>query len=191
MIYLIFDTETTGLPKNYQAPFKDIDNWPRLVQLSFIISNGKHRQEFNFIIKPNGFEIPEVASNIHGITTERALAAGVDVDFALTILRGFINIADVIVAHNFDFDKAIIGSEFYRQNETIGLGYEMKLASKKTFCTMKDQKIDKYRVEMGMTKWPKLIELYKHLFKEEFSGAHNSLMDTRACERVYFKVNDK
>ena len=27
-MYLIFDTETTGLPKNFKAPITDTDNWP-------------------------------------------------------------------------------------------------------------------------------------------------------------------
>ncbi len=35
MLYLIFDTETTGLPKNYKAPVSDSENWPRAVQLSW------------------------------------------------------------------------------------------------------------------------------------------------------------
>ena len=34
-MYLIFDTETTGLPKNYNAPISDTDNWPRAVQIAW------------------------------------------------------------------------------------------------------------------------------------------------------------
>lgn len=37
MKYLFIDTETTGLPKEYDAPYTDIDNWPRLVQLAWIV----------------------------------------------------------------------------------------------------------------------------------------------------------
>lgn len=36
-MYLFFDTETTGLPKNYKAPASDSDNWPRLVQIAWSI----------------------------------------------------------------------------------------------------------------------------------------------------------
>ena len=32
MRYLIFDTETAGLPRNYGAPYTDVENWPRMVQ---------------------------------------------------------------------------------------------------------------------------------------------------------------
>ena len=34
-MYLIFDTETTGLPKNWNAPVTDVDNWPRCVQIAW------------------------------------------------------------------------------------------------------------------------------------------------------------
>ena len=34
-MYLIFDTETTGLPKNWRAPISDTENWPRCVQLAW------------------------------------------------------------------------------------------------------------------------------------------------------------
>ena len=37
MKLLFFDTETTGLPKSDTASYNDIDNWPRLVQLAWII----------------------------------------------------------------------------------------------------------------------------------------------------------
>ena len=28
-MYLFFDTETTGLPKRWNAPVTDLENWPR------------------------------------------------------------------------------------------------------------------------------------------------------------------
>jgi hypothetical protein len=36
-MYLFFDTETTGLPKSWKAPVTDVNNWPRLVQLAFLL----------------------------------------------------------------------------------------------------------------------------------------------------------
>ena len=81
MTYLFFDTETTGVPKNYKAPSSDLENWScRLVQLSWIVKNDKQEElsRGNFIVKPDGFEIPTEASDIHGITTEKALAEGLE-----------------------------------------------------------------------------------------------------------------
>ncbi len=34
-MYLIFDTETTGLPRRWDAPLTDSDNWPRAVQIAW------------------------------------------------------------------------------------------------------------------------------------------------------------
>lgn len=81
MVYLFFDTETTGLPKNYNAPSSDLENWScRLVQIAWILAdeNKKPFAMSNFIIKPDGFEIPKESSDVHGITTEKALAEGHD-----------------------------------------------------------------------------------------------------------------
>ena len=188
MFHLIFDTETTGLPKNWNAPLSDVENWPRLVQLSFIISDGKDSREFDFTIKPEGFEIPVEASNIHGISTEKALEEGVDLKLALSIFRAMLNVADVVVAHNISFDKAIMGAEYHRQG--IGEAFEARLASKKQFCSMKESTALCAIIGShgGGNKWPKLIELYRHLFNEDFSDAHNSLADTRACARCYFEL---
>jgi DNA polymerase III epsilon subunit-like protein len=74
-MYLFFDTETTGLPRNYKAPVTDLNNWPRLVQLAYIQydRNDNKISGGDYIIKPNGFIIPEDVSRIHGITHERVV----------------------------------------------------------------------------------------------------------------------
>lgn len=188
MYHLIFDTETTGLPKNWGAPYSDTNNWPRLVQLSWIFSDGKLSQEFDFIIKPNGFVIPEEVSKIHGISHERAMKEGVDLEFVLKMFRGFVNMTDNIVAHNLDFDRAILSAEYYRLG--VGEEYGKEFMFKKHFCTMKNSTaLCAIRgTHGGGNKWPKLIELHNKLFNEGFDGAHNSLNDTRACARCYFEL---
>ena len=79
-MFLIFDTETTGLPKDWNAPFTDSDNWPRLVQLAWQLhdESGKLIDNKNFIVKPEGYTIPYNAEKIHGISTERAEEEGYD-----------------------------------------------------------------------------------------------------------------
>jgi hypothetical protein len=37
-------------------------------------------------------------------------------------------------------------------------------------------------------KWPKLSELHKHLFHEEATGLHNSMMDVLVCLKCYLKM---
>lgn len=58
-MYIIFDTETTGLPRDYNAPMSDVDNWPRLVQIAWQLhdAKGKLLSNHNYIIRPEGFTI--------------------------------------------------------------------------------------------------------------------------------------
>ena len=77
-MYLIFDTETTGLPASWTAPLDDFDNWPRMIQIAWQIHDveGKLLDVQNFLIKPDGFIIPRGSEKIHGISTERATREG-------------------------------------------------------------------------------------------------------------------
>ena len=85
--YLIFDTETTGLPLRDNAPLEELDNWPRLVQLAWQVHDvtGKFVEARNFIIKPDNFTIPYNAEKVHGISTEKAIAEGVDINEVLDV----------------------------------------------------------------------------------------------------------
>ena len=90
-MYLVYDTETTGLPKSYDAPLNDFDNWPRVVQLAWQIHDfdGSLAEVKNFIVKPEDFIIPRGAEKIHGISTDRANREGQPLDFVLNLLRDF------------------------------------------------------------------------------------------------------
>src|SRR5688500_19852597 len=86
-MYLIFDTETTGIPHNKTAPIADLDNWPRVVQLAWQLHDqkGKLLTQHSYIIRPDGFDIPYKAEQVHGISTKRALAEGHDFNKVLNI----------------------------------------------------------------------------------------------------------
>ena len=78
-MYLIFDTETTGLPKRWGAPISDTDNWPRCIQIAWQLHDdmGKLIEHQDYLVKPEGFNIPYDAERIHGISTELAEAEGI------------------------------------------------------------------------------------------------------------------
>lgn len=186
MVYLFFDTETTGLPKNYKAPSTDVDNWPRLVQLSWILKAGKDRElsRGDFVIRPDGFVIPEEASNVHGITTERALKEGVGAKEAVYYFLGAARVADVLVGHNVDFDMHVVGAELVRAWKKDYLG------GMKVLDTMKAS-VDHCAIEVpgrSSYKWPKLMELHKKLFGTEFEDAHNSMADIAATEKCFWEL---
>ncbi len=115
-MYLFFDTETTGLPRDYKASVKDLHNWPRLVQLAWLHydKNGNKIGGNNYIIKPDGFTIPSDASRVHGISTERASKEGQSLSFVLNEFNNALNNAEVVAGHNLEFDNNIIGAEFLR-----------------------------------------------------------------------------
>ena len=58
-MYLIFDTETTGLPKRYNAPVSDSDNWPRCIQIAWQLHDamGNLIEHQDYLVKPDGFNL--------------------------------------------------------------------------------------------------------------------------------------
>jgi DNA polymerase-3 subunit epsilon len=183
--YLFFDTETTGLPRNYQAPSTELKNWPRMVQISWIVSdnNGKILKERDHIIKPSGFIIPSDASKIHGITNEVANQKGEPIEDVLTLfIKDFKN-ASIIVGHNISFDKKIVGAELIRCGESDIMD------QKPSICTM-NSTINFCKIEgiYGDYKYPKLQELYFKLFDENFDDAHNSASDISATFKCFWEL---
>lgn len=114
--YLFFDTETTGTPKNYDKPTSDTQNWPHIVQLSWIIEdfNGHVLSKENHIIKPTGFIIPSASVAVHGITTERANRDGEPLSLVLDKFLKDLDDTVVLVGHNVEFDINVVGCESFR-----------------------------------------------------------------------------
>ena len=183
-MYLFFDTETTGLPRNWRAPVTDVDNWPRLVQLAFLYfgDDGKIISSGDYIIKPEGFVIPSGASRIHGISTERANAEGHLLRNVLQLFQELAIESQVLVAHNLSFDEKIVGSELIRA------GMDNILPSKKRICTMESG--TDYCALKGPygNKWPKLSELYQTLFDTGFDEMHNAANDIQATAKCFWEL---
>ena len=114
-MYIIFDTETTGLPRNWNAPITDTDNWPRVIQIAWQLHDdmGQLMEHKDFLIKPEGFDIPYDAEQIHGISTELAQEKGVDLDFALNEFNKALVQAKFVVGQNIKFDLNVWGCEFH------------------------------------------------------------------------------
>ncbi len=183
-MYLFFDTETTGLPKNWKAPLTDLDNWPRMVQLAYFLADadGNKILAGDFIIKPEGFTIPEEVVRIHGITTERANKEGVALGPVLQGFQAAMDRAQYLVAHNMSFDEKIVGAEFLRN------GMPDSLPAKKRVCTMHSS--TDYCAIPGPygNKWPKLLELHTKLFKAGFESAHNAAADVAAMVKCFWEL---
>ena len=148
---IIFDTETTGVPRNYKAPFTDLDNWPRIIQLAWEVRNndGELLNKECILIKPVGWEIPKEKFWIdNGFLTEDSLANGTPIESALRIFMVSVRAAGLIVAHNIKFDMPILQAELLR----AGMDSEIDLDQ---LCTMMST-VDVLRVPSAYGfKWPK------------------------------------
>ena len=185
--YLFFDTETTGLPHNFYAPSTNTKNWPRLVQLSWILSDekGEKISSGNLIVKPDGFDIPFDATKVHGITTQRALDEGIRMKEAIGQFIKDWKMATYIVGHNVEFDKKIVGAELIR------FGVRDIMGAKKSYCTMQSS-IDFCKIPGNYGyKYPKLQELYKKLFGTDFDNAHDAMSDVEATEKCFWELRKR
>ncbi|UXP31022.1 DNA polymerase III subunit alpha [Reichenbachiella agarivorans] len=182
-MYLIFDTETTGLPKNYNAPLEDLDNWPRLVQLAWQLhaSDGSLIRAQNFIVKPDGYTIPFNAQKVHGISTERAEAEGHDLNEVLDIFSADLLKTQSVVGHNVEFDLNIVGAEYLRKERNNDLSTIKAIDTK-------DESTDYVAIpgRGGKFKWPTLTELHTKLFGTGFADAHDAAYDVDATAKCFF-----
>lgn len=186
-MYLVFDTETTGLPKNWGAPVEDLDNWPRIVQLAYAFYDDKKKVQSigSAIIKPDGFVIPQEVARIHGINQARAVKTGIPLKEALKDINLFLKNSKILIAHNIKFDIKVLGAEFLRTN------IKTNLFDLERICTMfKSTRYCAIKSDRGF-KWPKLEELYTKLFGKGFEDAHDARVDVLACASCFFELIKK
>jgi len=183
-MYLFFDTEATGLPC---GPASDYQKWPRLIQLAWLLidENKEIKSKQSYIIRPEGYKIPKRVIKIHGITMERALEEGVELDLALHRFLGDANFAKVLVAHNVAYDYGVVRGELLRKKIPDFLkGYSQ-------FCTMTSKPVLDYCKSFrsnGSRQCPSLSELYFLLFGKKLDNAHDALIDAEACADCFFEL---
>ncbi len=186
-MFLIFDTETTGLPKNYNAQLTDFDNWPRMVQLAWQVHDDKGRfvEAHNYIVQPEGFEIPIDAKMVHHISTKYATEHGKPLDEVLDIFLRSASKATRLVGHNIDFDLCILGCEFLRKKGENPLpnwqNVDTCTEKMAEFCQLPGGKGGKFKL-------PRLEEFHQILFGEKFDSAHNAAADVEATARVFLEL---
>ncbi len=186
-MYLIFDTETTGLPKDYKAPISDVNNWPRCVQIAWQLHDewGNLIENRDFLIKPEGFNIPYDSERIHGISTELAAERGVGLSEALEHFKDVLKRSKFVVGQNVGFDLNIIGCEFVRLQQENHLE---KYAVLDTCTEVTAQMIKLPGGRGGRFKLPTLSELHQYLFNAKFDEAHNATADVEATSRCFLEL---
>jgi len=186
-MYLIFDTETTGLPKNYNAPISDVDNWPRCIQIAWQLHNkdGELVEHADYLIQPDGFNIPYDSEQIHGISTALAQQKGVPLSLALDEFNKALARTEFVVGQNVGFDLNIMGCEYYRASVDTKLNDLPILDT----CTEKTANLCEIPGGRGgRFKLPTLTELHQFLFNQPFGEAHNATADVEATTRCFLEL---
>lgn len=186
-MYLIFDTETTGLPKRWDAPLTDSDNWPRCIQIAWQLHDemGRLVESQDYLVKPEGFNIPYDAEKVHGISTELAAEEGISLIEMLEKFQEALNKTKFVVGQNVGFDLNIMGAEFHREAMENNL-QELPVLDTCTEVTAQMCKIPGGRG--GKFKLPTLTELHEFLFDEPFGEAHNATADVEATTRCFLEL---
>ncbi|MGB5610299.1 DNA polymerase III subunit alpha [Eudoraea sp.] len=186
-MYLIFDTETTGLPKRWDAPVSDTDNWPRCIQIAWQLHDalGNLLDRQDYLIQPEGFNIPYDAEKIHGISTELAQENGIPLAEVLEKFNVALTKTKFVVGQNVGFDLNIMGAEFYRADLKTLLGELPVLDTctehTATLCALPGGRGGKFKL-------PTLTELHQYLFKTPFAEAHNATADVEATTRCFLEL---
>ena len=207
MKILVFDTETTGLPKTKFISPSTLDQWPYIVQFSFIIYDSSLNdivESKDDIIKlPENVLIPEESTKIHNITNELSQKSGLQINKILNVFFDHLRNVDRLVGHNIEFDLNMIKVEISRIiNENQVTSEQLKSYKynlhflnnyKNISCTLKDsikfcniQVINKSG--KPYLKYPKLIELHDKLFNETPKNLHNSFNDILVTLRCFMKL---
>jgi DNA polymerase-3 subunit epsilon len=208
MRVLVFDTETTGLPKSKLISPDTLHLWPHIVQLSFVIYDTDLNdivEAKDFIINVEGkVIIPEESIKFHGITNEISISKGVVIEDVLNELFYYLRNVDEVVGHNVSFDINMVKVELLRiiyLNKNISVKEQAETKHNLHFltnyknicCTLQDSidlcnitAIDKYGKQYA--KWPKLSELHQKLFDTKPNNLHNSFNDILATLRCFVKM---
>lgn len=186
-MYLIFDTETTGLPKRWDAPITDTDNWPRCIQIAWQLHDGMGNllDQQDYLVKPQGFNIPYDAEKIHGISTALAERDGVPLEEVLSKFNEAMSRTKFIVGQNVGFDVNIMGAEFHR------MSFENPLQDLPVLDTCTEHTAELCQIpggRGGKFKLPTLTELHEFLFGEPFAEAHNATADVEATTRCFLEL---
>lgn len=181
--YLLFiDTEASGLPKKWNVPYSQNDNWPFIAQISWVIytPDGKEVKCRDYYINNDDFKSTSSAIKIHGITDEIRKTKGEDrTEVMAALAADLYQYEPLLVGHFTELDLHMIGADFYRA------GIENPALRLPSFCTMI---ATKHLVRNPQADYMRLGELYAMLFSRKLENQHNSLADARATADCFFEL---
>lgn len=185
--FIFFDVETNGLPKNYKGNPLDLNNWPEVLSIAWIFcyENGDLISEHYSVLNRSQIMIwDDKAVETHGITREKSLSEGKPAAYIFGQFLHDLSNSDVVVCHNTGFDIPVLICDMLRTGNVNVSGIFSK---KHQFCTM-------LTTSDYWGKWPKLVDLFEHLYYpkgeslEEGGDFHNAKFDVWACAFIFFEI---
>ena len=191
-MYLIFDTETIGLPKDFNAHYSDFNNWDtaRCVQLAWQLHDrhGILIDSGNEIVKPEGFEIPQASIKIHRITNEIARDSGKQISYVLNQFTTALSKATVLIGHNVSFDINVIGSEYTRLDDGFSFPELCIIDTMKTTLEYCKLRVGKEGVIKNVSPAGSFKEFYK--FKVVLQNNETGLLYRKSASMPNLMVGD-
>jgi DNA polymerase III epsilon subunit-like protein len=187
-MFVFFDRETADLlPKNRSAKPYDINQWPRVIEIAYEVYSNERVliEKESYLISPNGFNISKQAYDIHGISTNEALSRGVELTEVLNRFAKILEKNRIFVAHNYEFDRNVLGAEYIR----CGLADPFEIIN--GLCTMKSA--TEFCAIQGAYgfKWPTLEELHFKLFNNHSGIQHRAAADVAVLSKSFFNMLDR
>lgn len=185
-MYLFFDTSANGKPKNYKAPSTDAFNWPRMIHLSWLVYN-EERELIN-----SGDDIVKTITNIsievekrHKVTPAMAEDDGKNLKEILLPFKEAIKDAKFIISHNLNFNKGVVGAEFYRASIDHALEYS------NNYCLMQEATwFCKIKGTAGRYKWPTLTDIHTKIYKAGYENPGHATADVAVTALTFFHLLD-
>lgn len=181
--YLLFvDTETSGIPQDWNQPYSVLGNWPHIAQLAWVIysKEGQQVKAENYYILPSDYDVSPASVSVHGLTREFLLEHGQSRHEVMRRLyQDLRRYQPLVVAHFMQLDFHMLGVGFYRA------GLENPLDALPTFCTML---LTGDFVRRGQQQYLRLGELYERLFGEPLQRQHDAQVDAYATARCFFEL---
>lgn len=188
---LFFDVETTGLPPRSAKPseYEKFDGC-RVVSIAWVLRDKKTIYAQRYAVADPGINDEQIGAEfIHGISREIVDKYGIPMENVIHEFMDDVRKAEIIVAHNMEFDQKVVSSELFR----MGCPKDAdELMNYNTLCTMRSTtNLVKAKGKNGSFKWPRLEELYVFLFGSSFENAHHAMCDVDALVKCYYMLQER
>lgn len=185
-MYLVYDVTPTEKPKNYKAPFSEVNSWPRMMHVSWILlgQDMKPIEDFDCVVIPEGYNATKKIDNYGKLDDGERDRKATSLDDVLKQFAQTVEKAKYLISHNANMNACVLAAEYMRKGE------HPNLFTLEHICLMQEAtwycKIPNNR---GGYKWPSLTELYAILFKQRYTPAGNARADVIAATRSFLMLH--